>query len=134
MAASNGKWSAFGLWLLVIFSVSYTLPSIVGSDKLPDWFNEMFSSKLAYGLDLQGGIDMTLQVEVDEAVISTVHRSVAPLKTLADDDGLNLADVRRARGEPHEARAVRALPRARVARAARDAVSALSLARSRESG
>ena len=52
------------------------------------------------GLDLQGGIDMTLQVEVDEAVVSAVHRDVAPLKTLANDDGLRLADVRRARGEP----------------------------------
>jgi preprotein translocase subunit SecD len=60
----------------------------------------MPEGRINLGLDLQGGIDMTLQVEVDEAVISTVHRSVGPLNTLADDDGLRLADVRRARGEP----------------------------------
>jgi preprotein translocase subunit SecD len=30
------------------------------------------SAQLSLGLDLQGGIDMTLQVEVDEAVVSSV--------------------------------------------------------------
>jgi len=66
----------------------------------PWWASLMPESRINLGLDLQGGIDMTLQVEVDEAVVSAVHRDVAPLKTLADDDGLRLADVRRARGEP----------------------------------
>ncbi len=66
----------------------------------PWWADFMPEGRINLGLDLQGGIDMTLQVEVDEAVISTVHRAVGPLKTLADDDGLRLADVRRARGEP----------------------------------
>ena len=66
----------------------------------PWWAGFMPEGRISLGLDLQGGIDMTLQVEVDEAVISTVHRAVGPLKTLADDDGLRLADVRRARGEP----------------------------------
>ncbi len=64
------------------------------------WTSLMPEGRINLGLDLQGGIDMTLQVEVDEAVVSSVHRDVAPLKTLAEDDGLRLADVRRARGEP----------------------------------
>lgn len=68
MAASKGKWSAFGLWMLVVFSISYTLPSIVGSDKLPDWFNEMFESKLAYGLDLQGGLELRYTVDWEAAI------------------------------------------------------------------
>ena len=66
----------------------------------PWWLDLLPEGRINLGLDLQGGIDMTLQVEVDEAVVSAVHRDVAPLKTLADDDGLRLADVRRARGEP----------------------------------
>ena len=64
------------------------------------WESLMAQSRINLGLDLQGGIDMTLDVQVDEAVISSVHRDVAPLKTLAEDDSLSLADVRRARGEP----------------------------------
>ena len=59
----------------------------------PWWLDFLPEGRINLGLDLQGGIDMTLQVEVDEAVVSAVHRDVAPLKTLADDDGLQLADV-----------------------------------------
>ncbi len=66
----------------------------------PWWLDFLPEGRINLGLDLQGGIDMTLQVEVDEAVVSAVHRDVGPLKTLADDDGLQLADARRARGEP----------------------------------
>jgi len=66
----------------------------------PWWLSLLPEGRINLGLDLQGGIDMTLQVEVDEAVVSAVHRDVAPLKTLADDDGLRLSDVRRERGEP----------------------------------
>jgi preprotein translocase subunit SecD len=65
----------------------------------PWWVDFLPDGRISLGLDLQGGIDMTLTVEVDEAVVSSVHRDVAPLKTLADDDGLSLADVRRLRGE-----------------------------------
>ncbi len=66
----------------------------------PWWAGLLPEGRINLGLDLQGGIDMTLQVEVDEAVVSAVHRDVGPLKTLADEDGLKLKDARRKRGEP----------------------------------
>ena len=47
----------------------------------PWWVSLLPEGRINLGLDLQGGIDMTLQVEVDEAVVSAVHRDVAPLKT-----------------------------------------------------
>jgi preprotein translocase subunit SecD len=59
----------------------------------PWWAGLLPEGRINLGLDLQGGIDMTLQVEVDEAVVSAVHRDVGPLKTLADDDGLCLMEV-----------------------------------------
>ncbi|MFT4978204.1 MAG: protein-export membrane protein SecD, partial [Myxococcota bacterium] len=58
------------------------------------------SARLSLGLDLQGGIDLTLQVEVEEAVISSVQRDIDPLKKAAENEGIFLGDVRRARGEP----------------------------------
>ena len=65
------------------------------------WYMQLLpDAELSLGLDLQGGIDMTLQVEVDEAVISSVKRDVGPLETAAESEGLELGDVRRARGEP----------------------------------
>lgn len=65
----------------------------------PWWLDWLPSNRINLGLDLQGGIDMTLEVEVGEAVISSVHRDVGPLQTLAAEDGLRLADTRRSRGE-----------------------------------
>jgi preprotein translocase subunit SecD len=65
------------------------------------WYQVLVpESRINLGLDLQGGIDLTLTVEVGEAVISTVHREIGPLKTVAETEGLRLGDVRRARGRP----------------------------------
>ena len=55
---------------------------------------------LVKGLDLQGGVDLTLYVDVDEAVRSTVQREIPTLKRLAADKGVVLEDVRRDRREP----------------------------------
>ncbi len=66
-----------------------------------DWYWEYLpDSRINLGLDLQGGIDLTLDVGVDEAVISAVQRDAKPLKDAAAEAGLNLVDVRRERGEP----------------------------------
>jgi protein-export membrane protein SecD len=70
------------------------------ADSLP-WYHFLIPTKtLTQGLDLVGGIDLTLQVEVGEAVISSVHRDIGPIKTLAQANGLRLDDVRRAPGRP----------------------------------
>jgi preprotein translocase subunit SecD len=77
--------------------------SVVGDEDeaaLPWWDALLPKNRINLGLDLQGGIDLTLQVESDEAVVSSVHRDIAPVRTSAADDGLRLSDVRRARKEP----------------------------------
>ncbi len=57
-------------------------------------------SKLSLGLDLQGGIDMDLEVEVGEAVLSKVQREVASVLESLEDSGLPVTQVRRKVGEP----------------------------------
>ena len=57
-------------------------------------------SKLSLGLDLQGGIDMDLEVEVGDAVLSKVQREVAAVRETLDTSGLQIAQVRRAVGKP----------------------------------
>ncbi len=52
---------------------------------------------LVKGLDLQGGLDLMLEVDVDEAVRSVVQRDIQPLKKSAADKGVNLVEVRRDR-------------------------------------
>lgn len=63
----------------------------------PWWVSMLPNKKVNLGLDLQGGIDLTLDVDTDEAVLSTIARDVGPVKTVAERDGVKLEDVRRAR-------------------------------------
>lgn len=65
-----------------------------------DWEAMLPSTKLVLGLDLQGGIDLTLDVDTVEAILATVGRDVQPLVDAAEREGLVLDEVRRVRGEP----------------------------------
>ncbi len=74
---------------------------VEGEEDDAPWYDfAVPKAKINLGLDLQGGIDMTLQVGIDEAIVSAVHRDIKPLREAAERDGLKLADVRRERGEP----------------------------------
>ncbi|MDP2305322.1 MAG: protein translocase subunit SecD [Pseudomonadota bacterium] len=64
---------------------------------LPEYVNWLPNLKVNLGLDLQGGIDLTLTVETDEAVLATVQRDVVPVKVSAEKEGVKLADVKRDR-------------------------------------
>jgi len=66
----------------------------------PWWVDWLPNRKVNLGLDLQGGINLTLDVETDEAVLSTVQRDIAPVKTLAEKEGIKLEEVRRDRRKP----------------------------------
>ena len=70
------------------------------AEPFPWWVDWLPNKKVNLGLDLQGGIDLTLDVDVDEAVRSTVQRDVGPLRQLAERDGVKLADVKRNKKEP----------------------------------
>jgi preprotein translocase subunit SecD len=64
------------------------------------WYAALMSeAEINLGLDLYGGIDMTLQVEVEEAVISAVQRDRKPIMDAAERDGLLFDQVTRKRGE-----------------------------------
>lgn len=67
--------------------------------ELPWYASLLPEQRISLGIDLQGGIDMTLQVEVEEAIISSVQRDVGPVKAAAETDGIRLSEVRRAPGE-----------------------------------
>lgn len=62
--------------------------------------NAFPKSKLSLGLDLQGGIDMDLEVEIGEAVLSKVQREVASVRESLETSGLEVIQVRRAVGLP----------------------------------
>ncbi len=66
-------------------------------DALPSW---MPDTRINLGLDLQGGIDLTLSVDVDEAVRSAVGRDVQTVEDLVQRNEILTTDIRRARNKP----------------------------------
>lgn len=62
---------------------------------LPDYVKWLPNTKVNLGLDLQGGIDLTLEVGVEEGLLSSVQRDIPGLKSAADKQDIKLADVRR---------------------------------------
>ncbi len=68
----------------------------------PDpWYVAWLPNKVVtLGLDLRGGIDLTLDVDVEEAARSTVLRNIPMVKGLAEKAGVKLGDVRRDKVRP----------------------------------
>ena len=71
-----------------------------GEEDVAWWMKVLPDYRLSLGLDLQGGIELTLNVGVDEAVLGTVQRTIKPLHDAATNDGLELAAITRERGKP----------------------------------
>jgi preprotein translocase subunit SecD len=68
-------------------------------EELAWWEKLLPTFSLRKGLDISGGIDLTLDVQVDEALVSAVQRDLVGVREGAADEGLNLKEVLRSRGE-----------------------------------
>jgi preprotein translocase subunit SecD len=68
---------------------------------LPAWLLDIIpDTRMPLGLDLQGGIDLTIQVELDEALLSQANRDMVYLEERAEEKGLEITSVRRNRFDP----------------------------------
>ena len=69
--------------------------------ELPDWLVGILpDTRIRLGLDLQGGIDVTLQVELDQAVLGQAARDALYLRDAAAKENLILESARRSPSEP----------------------------------
>ena len=65
------------------------------------WYDFLISeARLSLGLDLQGGLDLALEVDVDAALDSVVKRELLPIRESASRDGVGLVEVRKQPGQP----------------------------------
>lgn len=93
-------WKAIGVLLLVALAIVLLLPTIVGEERLPAWFSKRISNKLQLGLDLQGGIHLVYEVDVDEAVSNKADRMAADLqKRLAEEKKIKVQIEREGRDD-----------------------------------
>ena len=56
------------------------------SGQVTGWESWLPDTRINLGLDLQGGIDLTLDVEVDEAVLSSVARDIQSVMARAEEE------------------------------------------------
>ena len=70
--------------LITVLSVVVLIPSFADwtrrSDRLPDWFKKQFTRKISLGLDLQGGLHLVYEVQVEKAVSDKADRLAAQLE------------------------------------------------------
>ncbi len=122
----GGWWTRFVLnVLIVLWGVWMLLPTLLGEsaqerlaaqaqsasvtldgaeekkeDQPAEWYDRFLpNARINMGLDLQGGIDMVLTVETEEAVISQVQRDVKVIKDLAASNNVSIAEIRRVPGK-----------------------------------
>ena len=72
-------WKAIGIFFLTIIAAVYLAPTVVGK-RLPPWYTKYVKGKLQLGLDLQGGIHLVYEVEIDKAVSDKADRLAADLE------------------------------------------------------
>jgi preprotein translocase subunit SecD len=71
--------------VILIVAVFYLIPSL--GPKLPSWWTSFLpSEQIRLGLDLQGGMHLILEVEVDKAVASSVERASQDLQRRLRDE------------------------------------------------
>jgi preprotein translocase subunit SecD len=70
--------------LITVLSVVVLIPSLADwtrrSDKLPEWFKKSFTRKIALGLDLQGGLHLVYEVQVEKAVSDKADRLASQIE------------------------------------------------------
>lgn len=79
---TKGRWRLYMLWLVIIVSVAYIMPTMLPAGSLPEWYTNTFSKKLNFGLDLQGGLELRYTVDWKKAI---------------EQNGVKLADTVKAR-------------------------------------
>ncbi len=83
-------WFKFVLVLIsIIFGLFYTLPSF-----FPNATKSILpQEKINLGLDLKGGLSLTLNVELDDAVYDSIGRALNAAKESAQNDGVVVSGV-----------------------------------------
>jgi len=81
------KWKILLLVLLTVASIILILPSFVPN--LPSWYKRyIYGQSLKLGLDLQGGMHLVLQVDLDKAIANALNARVKDLQEVLARKGI----------------------------------------------
>ncbi|WP_130607243.1 protein translocase subunit SecD [Fluviispira sanaruensis] len=92
----------------LVFGIIYTLPTFFGNPSewqrdangVPaKWYerwseNLLPAARINLGLDLKGGLSLTLNVEVEKAIQDSIHRSISLAKDLVASEGVKITSYK----------------------------------------
>ncbi len=73
-------WKAVLYGVATVMACLYLVPTLVPEEKRPAFFQKHFQKRIQLGLDLQGGLHLVYEVNVDKAVSSKVDRFATDLE------------------------------------------------------
>jgi preprotein translocase subunit SecD len=89
-------WKAALYGFVTVVAVLYLIPTLVPEEKQPSFIKAHFQKKIQLGLDLQGGLHLVYEVNVDKAVSDKVDRLSSDIEDrLHRDKGVTDVNVNR---------------------------------------
>jgi len=90
----NLSWRGAIAALLILVAFIYLVPSLGGG--LPNWWSSVLPrEKIHYGLDLQGGMHLVLEVEANKAIESSLERIIEELRQDLRKEKIRYHDIKR---------------------------------------
>jgi SecD/SecF fusion protein len=90
---SSLKWKIGLLFFMIVFSLATVLPSL--SVSVPDWWKKYLAPEgLRLGLDLQGGMHLVLQVDIDRAIANSLDLAAEELREVMREEQVTLVRAR----------------------------------------
>jgi preprotein translocase subunit SecD len=83
------KWRMLALAGILVFCVATLMPTFASKGALPTWFTGLFSKKISFGLDLQGGIHSVYSIDLDKAVDDRASEIKRDLEARFSDDKID---------------------------------------------
>ena len=83
------KWKLSLILGIVVLASIYVVPSLYST--VPDWWTALRilpSEKIHLGLDLQGGVHLVLEVQVEKAVENRIERTAEELRDAMKKEGV----------------------------------------------
>ncbi len=76
------------LFILTVVAIMFVIPSLTGN--LPGWWEKHVSRGLKLGLDLKGGMNLILQVDMNSAVNNALLRDASDMRDMARTRGIRI--------------------------------------------
>lgn len=92
-------WKAALYGAAIILAGLYLVPTVVPEEKRPDFFKTHFKKRIQLGLDLQGGLHLVYEVNIEKAVSGKVDRLANEIEDAIKKKGAEVSVTRERRDD-----------------------------------